>query len=156
MTINSLPSERVAVLATIDPDAYTPGEQTSDWANMAYFETLMCVVCVGTIGTLGYLDVKLQQATSAAGAGAKDITGKAITRLTQAGTDSDKQAIINLRAEELDVDGGFQYVAAVAVSDNTGSPSEAGVDYGVTLFGMDARYGPASDNDIASVDEIVA
>lgn len=157
--MNSLPSERAAVLATIDPDNYSDGTQTSDWADMSKFETAMAIAMTGTIAgaaTNGTVNFKLQQATSSGGAGAKDITGKAITALTEDGTDSDKQAIINVRGEELDVDGGFRYVAMVATLLDAGSPTEATYDFGAVLLGFDPRYGPASDNDLASVDEIVA
>ena len=34
MSISSLPSERIAVVANIDPDAYTAATYTSDWVDM--------------------------------------------------------------------------------------------------------------------------
>ena len=150
MSTNSLPSERVAVLATIDPDALTAATHTSDWGDLTKFGTGMAVIAVGTLGTSATVDAKLQQATDSSGTGAKDITGKSITQLTDAGSDDDKQAIINIRAEELDVDNSFTHVrisltVATATSDG-----------GAVLLGLDSRHGPASDNDLASVDEIVS
>ena len=147
--INALPSERAAVVGVIDPDANAAGALTSDYVSMGTFHSAMGVVLVGTMGASGTIDAKLVQATDSSGTGVKDITGKAITQLTQAGTDSDKQAIINVRAEELDVANGFNHVAIVLTTAAATSDSAA------VLLGLDPRVGPASDNDLASVDEIV-
>ncbi len=144
-----LPSERCAVLAVIDPDANAAGALTSDWADATEFQQMMGICLAGTLGTSATLDMKLQQATDSSGTGAKDITGKSITQLTQAGTDSDKQAIINVNADDLDVAGGFTHVAIVLTT------ATATSDSGAILLGFDPRHGPASANDLASVDEIV-
>lgn len=150
MDANSLPAERAAVVATIDPDAYTANTYTSDWVDMGRFASLMAIIMAGDLGTNATLDAKLQQATDDQGAGAKDITGKAITQLTQAGADSDKQAIINVRPEELDLDNEFRYVRLSATL------ATATSDFGAILLGFDTRHGIGSANDLASVDEIVA
>lgn len=153
---NTLGSEDFAVLATIDPDAYGQGAQNSDWVDMAKFDQIMAIVMVGTMGTTALVDFKLQQATTSGGAGAKDITGKAITQLTQASPDdSDKQAIVCVRADELDLDNNFAFVRAVMTIGDTASPPVASVDSGAVLLAFGARYGPAYDNDLASVAEIV-
>ncbi len=150
---NTLPSEIAALLATIDPDEYAAGAQNSDWIDLGLFDQVMAVIMAGTIDTGSTLDSKLTQATSSGGAGEKDITGKAIAQLTQAGSDSDKQAVINCRAEELDVANDFRFVRLVQTG-GTGSPATT-VDHSAILFGLGARYEPASDGDLASVDEIV-
>jgi len=149
MSINSLPSERVAVGGVIDPDANTAATLTSDWLDMGAFGSAMGIVMAGAFGSSGTLNAKLQQATDSSGTGAKDITGKAITALTDAGTDSDKQAIINVRDSELDVANSFTHVALVMIT-AVATGDSAGI-----LLGLDPRHGPASDNDLASVDEIV-
>tara|TARA_R110000824_G_C15085400_1_gene664832 strand:- start:18 stop:494 length:477 start_codon:yes stop_codon:yes gene_type:complete len=156
-TINSLPTERVAVLGVIDPDAHThnggtasDGVYASDWGSLAIFGSVLAQVLVGTMASSSTVDVKLQQASDSSGTGAKDITGKAITQLTQAGTDSDKQALINCRADELDVDNSFNYVRIHMTVGTAAS------DSGCVLLGFDARNAPASDNDLTSVDEIVS
>ena len=147
--MSSNPSERVAVLATVDPDANTVGAITSDWADMTKFNSMMAIVQTGVMGASGTLDFKLQQATSSGGAGNKDISGKAITQLVKA-TDDDKQAVINVRADQLDVAGGFKFVAMVhTVGTATG-------DSGAVLLGLDPVHSTAADNDLASVAEIVA
>lgn len=149
MSSNSLPSERAAIGGVIDPDANGAGALTTDYVNMGEYKSAMGIVLVGTLGTSGTIDAKLVQATDSAGTGSKDITGKAITQLTDAGSDDDKQAIINVRAEELDVDNGFDHVALTLTTAAATSDSAA------LVLGLDPRNGPASDNDLASVDEIV-
>jgi len=150
MNPNELVSEGVAVGGVIDPDVTVASTVVSDYMDMGNFENAMAIILAGTLGSSATLNAKLVQATDSGGTGSKDITGKAITALTQAGTDSDKQAIINCRAEELDLANDFDHVAismtvAVATSDAC-----------AILLGTNARYKPASDNDLASVEEIVA
>jgi hypothetical protein len=147
--MNKLPSEIAAVCGTIDPDAYTAAPYTSDYINMANFQRGLAIIMAGTLGSSATLDAKLVQATDASGTAVKDITGKAITQLTEAGTDSDKQALINFTGADLDVANGFAFVAVVMTVGTATS------DAGALLMGFDARYEPASDSDLASVDEIV-
>jgi len=148
-TINSLPSERAAVVGVVDPDANTAAAYTTAWVDMGTFDTIMAIVQAGTLGSSATLDGKLQQATDSSGTGAKDISGKAITQLTQAGTDSDKQAIINCRSSELDTANSFNYAALVMTVGTATS------DCSAVVLGFDDRQAPASDDDLSSVDEIV-
>jgi hypothetical protein len=150
MFTNALASEQVAVVANIDPDAYTAATYTSGWVAMKNYESILAIVQAGTLGSSATLDGKIEQATDSAGTGAKDITGKAITQLTQAGTDSDKQALINVRREELDLDNGFDYVR-LSITVGTATSDAGGI-----VLGVNPRNGPAQDNDASTVDEIVA
>ena len=114
--------------------------------DMANFESCMAIIMAGDLGTNATIDAKLTQATTSGGT-YKDVTGKAITQLTQAGTDDNKQAIILCRSDELDVANGYRYVklsmtTAVATSDSAAA-----------LFGIDARYSPPTD--ATTVDEVV-
>ena len=147
---NILPSSQAAIVGVIDPDATAASTVTTGWVNMADFEAIQAIVMAGTLGTNATVDAKLEQATDNSGTGAKDITGKAITQLTQAGTDdSDKQAVINCRANELDIANDFDHVrlsVTVAVATS---------DAGAVVMGHYPHVGEASDNDLASVAEIV-
>lgn len=150
MFSNAKATELVALAGVIDPDAYTAATYTTGWVSMKNFARLAALVSVGDMAATSTVNAKLEQATSSGGAGAKDITGKAITALTQAGTDDNKQAWINLEPAELDVDNNFAFVrlsmtVAVAASDAAGY-----------LFGIHPSRGPATDVDLASVDEVVA
>jgi hypothetical protein len=149
MMLNAKPSELAAVVGNIDPDAYAASTVTTGWVSMRDFGTLLAIVQAGDLGSSATLDAKLQQASDSGGTGAKDITGKAITQLTQAGTDSNKQALIQVRAEELDVDNGFTHVR---LSMTIGT---AASDAGGMLLGFNPARGPASDFDATTVDEIV-
>lgn len=150
MTPTLLPSQRVALVGIIDPDAYGAGAVSTGWIAAKDFLSFMAVVTAGDLGSAATVDAKLEQATSAAGAGAKDITGKAITQLTKAGTDDNKQAFINLRQEELDVNNGFTHFRL------TVTVGTATSDAGGFVIGLDPAYGPANERDLATVDEIVA
>ena len=149
MNSNVKPSDRVAVVGNIDPDAYSASTVTTGWIDMSKFLAIMAIVQAGTLGSSATLDAKMEQATSAAGAGAKDITGKEITQLTQAGTDSDKQAVINLFANELDINNGFTHVR---LSMTIGAATS---DAGAIVLGFDPVKDVASANNAESVDEIV-
>ena len=150
MNINALASEQAAVLATIDPDVTVASTVVSDYVDASEFANYQAIIMAGTLGSSATLDAKLVQATDGSGTDVKDITGKAITQLTQASPDdSDKQAVINLKPEELDLANDFTHFAlslTVAVATS---------DVGALVQGLDPRYGPASDNDLASVAEIV-
>lgn len=150
MNINALGSEKVAVLGTVDPDALTAAAHSSDYVDLTKFEQVMAIAMAGALGSSATFDAKLRQATDSSGTSVKDITGKSITQLTQASPDdSDKQAVINCRAEELDTDNGFTHVSLVI------TVAVATSDGGGVLVGLNPRHAPASDNDLASVDEIV-
>lgn len=108
MLPNAKISEQAALLGTIDPVSQGVGAVATGWLSAAEFERFMAVVQTGVLGTAATVDAKLQQASSNAGANAKDITGKAITQIVKA-TGDNKQAIINLRPDELDINNGFAF-----------------------------------------------
>lgn len=146
---NILPSSAAAVVGVIDPDAIAASTVTTGWIDMDQFEAIQAIVMAGTLGASATLDAKLEQASDGSGTGAKDITGKAITQLTQAGTDSDKQAVINCFANELDRDNSFTHVRlSMTIATATS-------DAGAIVLGHYPHYGRASDSDLATVDEIV-
>lgn len=148
---NRLASEEAAILATIDPDAYAASTIVSDYVDMSKFEKILIVLLVGDIVATGTIDAVVKQATDSAGTGSKNLTSsKAITQLTQAGSDSNKQVVINVNMDDLDLDNDFDH-AAISVTLGT-----AGADFGAVILGLNPRYGPASDNDLSTVDEIVS
>ncbi|HRF71752.1 MAG TPA: hypothetical protein PL117_03190 [Accumulibacter sp.] len=143
------PSEKAAILAAIAPISQGVGTANSGWIPVTTFRKIMAMILTGVLGASATVDAKLQQATSAAGAGAKDVTGKAITQLTKAAADDGKQVIIDLDAAELDIAGGFAYVQ---LSITVGTAASL---VGAVLLGFDGRYEPASDLDASSVKQIV-
>lgn len=150
MNMNVLPSEIASVVGVIDPDANTAATYLTGWVSMEDFEALLAIIMAGDLGTSATLNAKLRQATDSSGTSAKDITGKAITALTEAGTDSNKQALINVRREELDIANGFTHVAlSMTVATATS-------DSGAVLLGFFPRYGIAADSDATTVDEVIS
>jgi hypothetical protein len=141
------PAEVAAVVAALDPASLTANTYYTDWVLADDFEQYMGVVLVGAIASTGTCDIALSQATDGSGTGAKDIV--AATQLTQAGTDSNKQVVLQCRADQLDLAGGFRYIAVEVVT------ATAATIGGAALIGFNPKYGPAKDYDIASVDEIV-
>ena len=148
--LNAKASELAGVVGVIDPDAYAAGTYTSGWVDAGAFQQFIAIVQAGTLGTGATLDAKIEQATDALGTGAKDVAGKAITQLTQAGGDSDKQAVIALNPGELDLANDYTHFR---VSITIGS---AASDAGAVVLGLNPRTGVAADNDAATVAEIVA
>lgn len=140
-------TEALALVACIDPDAYTTGTQGSDSVDMKLHRRAEFIVMAGDLGSSATLDFKLQG--SADDSTWVDISGKSITQLTQAGTDSNKQAEVEITAEEAGALG-YRYIRGVM------TVGVATSDAGVVALADFSRYGPASENDLASVDEIVA
>lgn len=149
MSMNLKASEVAAVVETIDPVSQGVGAVSSGWVDASKFHTYLAVVIAGVLGASATMDGKLEQATDASGTGAKDITGKLITQLTKAGSDDNKQAEINLRPSELDLDNGFDHFR-LTLTVGTAASLVGGVIIGVT-----AKDGFASANDVSTVDEIV-
>jgi hypothetical protein len=141
-------SEQIGVLAAINPSSQAAGAATSGWISLANFQKLLAIVQTGTLGASATVDAKIQQATSAAGAGAKDITGAAITQIVKA-TGDNQQAEINLDAAQLDVEGGFGFVQLSVTVAVAASQTAA------LVLGFNPRFAPASDSNADSVAEIV-
>ena len=149
INVNNMPSDISAVVGVIDPDVTAAGTVTTGWVEAADFHSFLGVVLAGTLGNSATVDAKIEQATDGSGTGAKDLSGSSITQLTEAGTDSDKQALIQFRPEDLDVDNSFTHVRlSITVATATS-------DAGGVLLGFGPRYGPASDSDASTVNEIV-
>lgn len=117
-------------------DSFAIGTHTSAYVSLANYHRAVFVLNVGDIAAGGGLDVQLLQATTTAGAGAKAITGKSITRLTQAGGDGDDLVAIELQTEELDVDGGFDCVAMEL------TVISATIELSYIIYGIVPRFPP--------------
>lgn len=138
---NLKPSDQVNVAGVINFASTGASTVSSGYIPMADYRQILAIVALGTLGASATINAKLRQAQDGAGTGVKDITGKAITQLDTAGN---KLALINLRAEELDINGGFTHVKldiTVAVA--------ASVVGGV-IEGFEARYAPAAHNAVVS------
>ncbi|MEX0302214.1 MAG: hypothetical protein AB3N24_07310 [Leisingera sp.] len=143
------PSAAMALLGVIEPDATATGDHSTGWISMADTQAIMAVILAGALGATATIDAKIEQATDETGANAKDVTGAAITQLTKAAGDDNKQAVIELWGEDLDIKNDFSHVRL------TVSVGVANSDVGAMVIGTHPRQGPASDLNLASVAEIV-
>lgn len=134
---NSKLAEALSLLGTIDPVSQGVGSVSTGWLSAANHERFMAIIQTGVLGAAATLDGKLQQATDSSGTSAKDITGKAITQIVKA-TGDNKQALINLRAEELDLANNFTYFRL------TLTVAAAASLVGASVFGGVPKNMPAS------------
>lgn len=141
-------SDQLAVIATIDPSSISPGSVNTDVIDLSRVRSVIFVVAAGTLGASATLDFAVKGDSASGGSFTTTVTGKTITQLTQAGSDDNKQVIVEVSAEEAGAQG-FRYVRG-ALTVGTAA-SQACV---VALAGG-LRYSPASDFDLATVDEIV-
>ena len=148
MFTNSKASEMLAILATIDPASQSAGTATTGWVSVANHHGLLAVVQTGVLGNLATVDAKLQQATDSTGAGAKDVAGRAITQIVKA-TGDNKQALINLKPEELDSVNGFGFVRVALTVGVAASFT------GAQLLGVNPRFAPADAGNQAAVVQVV-
>jgi hypothetical protein len=146
---NLNPSARVAIAGIIAPQQAAAGTVTSAWIDMRTFFEVLATLNVGVIGAGGTIDAKIEQATDAAGTGAKAVAGLAITQLVKAGGDN-RQVAINLRQEDMDKNGGFRFVRLSA------TVGVAATFLSAMLIGFDARYGSGSTNQSTTVAETVS
>lgn len=150
---NLPPSYIGAIVGSIDPVSQGAATVTTGWVSAAAFLAFMAAIKIGAMGAGATVDAKLCQATDSAGTGAKDVTGKAITQLTTAASptvdNNNRQAVINCRADELDIANGFDYVQ-LSITVGVAATLIDG-----TLYGFYPEYGPASDNQAASVAQVV-
>jgi len=147
MLPNGVASDHLAVVDAIDPDAYAAGEQTTGWIKADDFHQYMAVISVGTLGASATVDAAIDYSTDGSADGGV-VTGSAITQLTQAGSDSDKQVVINVRPSDLAAHNADWFRLSVTVG-------TAASDMGAVVVGLSPRSGPASDFDASTVDEVV-
>ena len=128
-------------------DVADPGVATTlNYRSMANHQRAIAILVLGGMAQGSTVDLALMQATDTAGTGAKAIAGKAITQLTQAGGDGNDICVIEVRTEELDVDGGFAFIGGVLTVGN--AAAELAV---IGLMGC-SNYTPVS---VANWTEIV-
>jgi hypothetical protein len=137
---NAKGSELLAILATLDPSSQAAGTAATGWISVANHN--------GLLATGATVDAKLQQAQDASGTGAKDITGKAISQIVKA-TGDNKQALINVKPEDLDTVSGFGFVRLSVTVGVAASQTAAQV------LGINARELPASTANQAAVVQVV-
>jgi hypothetical protein len=140
--------ERCAVLGTIDPIALAVGSANTGVVDVSLWEKIVFLVKVGVLGASGTVNFLVKGDTASGGAFATTVTGKTITALTQAGSDSAKQVWVEVDANVLSVQG-FRYVRGTITTAVATSPVD------VTVLGFGCSYPNANQYNVASVKEIV-
>jgi hypothetical protein len=105
-------------LDQIVPASRNQAEILTSYVSMRDYHKATAIIQVGAIAANGIVNAKLIQATDTLGAGAKEITGKAITALGD--TDDNKMCVIELDTSELDVANQYD---CIALQINTGGNS---------------------------------
>ena len=146
---NAKGSEELSILATIDPVSQGAGTVTTGWVNVANYHALLAVIQTGVLGVAATLDGKVQQAQDNAGTGVKDVATKAIVQIVKA-TGDNKQALINLKPEDVDNINGVGFIrlsltVGVAASLVSGQ-----------LLGVNPRYATADAFNQAGVVQIIS
>lgn len=139
-------TEKLAVVATIDPDANGAAAYSTDTIDMSKWERVLFIVMVGEMASTSTVDFDVVSDPLTGGSYAT--TEASITQLTQAGTDSDKQVLVEVRGVDVAANGNRWIKGVLTVG-------EAASDSAVVALGVPRNAYPAFDNDLASVDEIV-
>lgn len=131
---------------TLHADSRAAATYNTTWTPMHNFQRGVVILDVGEMQAGATLDLALQQATDAAGTGAKAFTpAKAITQLTQAGGDGNDVVIIEFRTEEMDVNNQFDHVRAQLII------AGAAVECAVMVWKHVANYPPVATTQLTEI-----
>ena len=141
-------SEEWAVVGVIDPDANTVATVLTAAIDMADYEQIAVVSLIGTLGASATVVTTVTASATSSGTYAT-VAGKTTTQGggSPIALGSDTQTIINVRSSEITSNKRYVKVSMQVTAATT--------DCGMVVFGQ-ARHRPASDADLASVDEIVS
>jgi hypothetical protein len=144
--INFKAGEKLALVSVSDPGTLNSTPKHSTPVDMSKWHQVVFVLALGDMAA-ETIDFLVQTCDSD---GSNPATLKSAVQLAAHASNNDnKQLLISVRAEEL-LDSGKTHVRARALTGNTtGGPAC------MLGFGVDARSEPASDNDLASVVQIV-
>lgn len=148
MGFPALPSEKAAVVGTVDPGTLANTEKLTDAIDMSKFQEAMGVLLLGDMAA-ETIDFEARESASSGGT-YTTISGKAATQLAAHATNNDnKQIVINVKSDKLSA--GMQFVKFRAITGGaTGGPAA------ILALGMSPRFGPATDDDLADVVQIVS
>ena len=146
MTMNTIAARNLPILGTIDPGTVANTEVFTDVIDMSLFHQ---VVGIALLGNMANETIDFKAYTCAAN-GTSKVALKSATQLAGSASANDNtQVVINVAAQDLT--GGERYICFGLVTGGaTGGPAAA------VAIGVNARFGPGSDNDLASVQQIKA
>jgi hypothetical protein len=144
MDTNVLATEQVAVLGVIEPQATITTTQYSNVIDLSKFIQALGIAFIGAINASDQV-VFSAYACDSAGANAsafKTVTFAPTTATTYGNQNT--QIKIGVRADDL-TNQTYQYMKFGLKCGTTGGPAA------IVVLGIDPKYGPASDWDLASV-----
>lgn len=148
MSYNQALTEQLAIVSTIDPQNAGTGDSAGDIIDMSKIRRVVFILALGAMTTNSTVDLVIKGDTATGSSFTTTITGKAITQLTEAGTDGSKQVLLEVTAEEVAAQGFSRIKPIVTVG-------AAASQLCVIALASFMRYSGASENDLASVDQIV-
>lgn len=146
--VNSLPSERVAVAATLAPASQTAATHDTGFIDIKNFRRVMWIINCGVLGSSATVDAVVRAATGTQGSGTvTTVSAAAIPQLVKA-TDDGKVAILNINTDSLPAT-----TQSIALRVTVGTAASL---VGVVGLGFDAYAEPASDYDGSIVKTITS
>lgn len=140
--MHSQPSERLAVVGTVDPQTVANTERFTDVVDMSKWAEACFLALLGDMAN-ETITFTVYESANADGSSGSAISGKQLALSAHASNNDNRQIQINLKAEELSE--GKRYVRAGLVTGNTtGGPAA------VLALGLRPRFGPGSDDDLSS------
>lgn len=143
------PSQNVAIMGKIAPVSQAAGAVSTGWIDAGSVLWLAALIQAGVLGASATVDAIFQQATDNSGTGAKAVTGAVITQMVKA-TDDNRESILELRNDALDLANGFRFVR-LTVTVGTATSLVSAV-----VLGLSGRIGPANRQNLVSVKSITA
>ena len=148
MSINIGAGEKLAIVATVDPQTVANSEAVTDAVDMSKFDQAIFILALGDMAS-ETIDFRIETDTVSTFDNDKT-TLKAATQLAAHATNNDSdQIVLWCRAQDLLANSSHRYVRGRAITGGaTGGPAA------IIGLGVDARHEPATDSDLASVVEI--
>ncbi len=145
MSLNTLAGEKLALVGTIDPQTVANTQLFTDVVDMSRFHQVLAIAMLGNMAS-ETIDFRCFHCNSD---GSSSVELKACTQLAaNASTNDNTQLIISVRAEELAASGKQHVRFGLVTGGATGGPA------GVAVLGVDAKYQPANDSDLSTVQQI--
>lgn len=135
-------SETHTILGKINPASYA-AEQNTGYVSLANYHRAVIILHAGVLGQNVGFDI--EQATDTSGTSAKALDSGSKDVDWTATTDNNAVAVIEIRTEELDVNGGFDCINVEA------TPAGSAAIFSVEIWGAEPRYAPVSTANLDSV-----
>lgn len=145
--VNSLPSERAALVGIIAPVSLSVANHDTGWIPVKNFRRFMAVLQAGVLGTSATASIQLLTSTDLVGGGTVVVSGAVTPNLVKA-TDDGKSTILNVNTDSL-----LSNVQSVAFRVAVGANASLGA---LAVYGFDAYAEPASTYESSTVAAITS